>query len=135
MTRHHPSRFVGALLALIGMLFMQLAVAGYVCPGVNPGQRDSISVASATQGMQSMAGCEGMDMQQPALCHAYAQDGKQTLDKPDLPAVQPFIPAGLSLVVQVLDDHDDPAAAALPGDLLARATAPPLPIRNCCFRI
>lgn len=132
MNRHRSTRYLGALFALISMLFMQLAVAGYVCPstGIDQGAH-----ASSQPAMQSMAGCDGMDMQQPALCHAYAQDGKQTLDKPDFPGVQPFTPGALSLVVQVIQDQHHPVSIQPASDLLAWATAPPLSIRHCCFRI
>ncbi|GGC64539.1 hypothetical protein [Undibacterium terreum] len=132
MSLRRPTRYLGALLALVSMLFMQLAVAGYVCPGTSIGPGGH---AFSQPAMQGMAGCDGMDMQQPALCHAYAQDGKQTLDKPDFPAVQPFIPGALSLVVQAVVDQSHPVSIEPAGDLLARATAPPLSIQHCCFRI
>lgn len=84
-----------------------------------------------------MPGCAGTEanVEQHSLCHAQAQVGKQSLDKPALPDVQPFIAVALPLAF----DASPPAynlIAALPDPFfLTRITAPPLSIRNCCFRI
>src|SRR5437899_6236970 len=101
MKLSRPSRFVAALIALVSMLFMQLAVAGYACPGLETGQVSesvAMSADAGSQSMQSMPGCAGMDAAQPGLCHAHAQVGNQSLDKAELPHVQPFVAAALTLV-------------------------------------
>lgn len=138
MKLSRPLRFLAALIALFGMLFMQLAVASYVCPGMQTGSRnDTVAMPESDIDQQGMAGCEGMDMAQPGLCHAYAhgQAGKQSLDKPDLPPVQPFVPVGLVLALDAVDVAARPRATPPESSLLTRTTAPPLAIRNCCFRI
>lgn len=91
--------------------------------------------AAADNGMQEMTGCTGMDIQQPGLCHAHDHAGHQSLDKPDLPQVPPFVAIGPVLAVMPLDALASVATAASDDTSLTRATAPPLVIRHCCFRI
>jgi len=134
MTKIPRSRFAAALLALVSMLFMQLALAGYVCPGTTSGQE--IAASAKTTALADMPDCRGMDRDQPNLCQAYGQAGDQSLDKPNLPQVQPFIAAALTLVlVEIKLAADGPATAPRDAFLLTRLTAPPLAIRHCCFRI
>jgi hypothetical protein len=128
------SRLLTACIVLVSMLFMQLAVAGYACPGLNLGQV-SESASMTMDDAMAMSGCAGTDQAQPSLCHANDQAGNQSLDKPPMPHVQPFVAAVLTLVfrnVELIDHATDAEPDAL---LLARTTAPPLSIRNCCFRI
>ena len=129
-----PSRIVGAVLALVSMLFMQLVLAGYVCP--KPAVDASLpTVAEMTMMVADMPGCDQMDVVQPSLCHASAHTLHQSLDKHEIPAVQPFVPGAMSLVL---------AHVALPNPVnpvdrntvrQSGAPPPPLAIRNCCFRI
>ncbi|KAF3995978.1 hypothetical protein [Glaciimonas immobilis] len=125
-------RLIAALIVLISMLFTQLAVAGYACPGFNAGKVDKPMLLESEL---AMVGCEGMDTAQPGLCHASDQSGNQSLDKPQLPHVQPFMAAALTLVVHHLTSIYNPVSAESSSLLLTRTTAPPLSIRNCCFRI
>lgn len=76
-----------------------------------------------------------MDMEQPSLCHAQDQVGNQSLDKPQLPPVQPFVPLGLVQAIVFIDAAYHPLPSQPRPLYLTRATAPPLSIRNCCFRI
>ncbi|MDB5765895.1 MAG: silD [Collimonas fungivorans] len=136
MRLSRPSRIIAALLVLVSVLFMQLAVAGYACPSYAISQdSEQSSEPMAMDGGQEMAGCAGADKAQPSLCHANDQAGNQSLDKPQLPHVQPFMAAALTLVFQHVEAIDN-STDVLPNSLLlARTTAPPLSIRNCCFRI
>lgn len=135
MKSSRSSRFIGACIALVSMLFMQLAIAGYVCPSVTVGQPAAATAMPMTLDAQSMPGCDKMDAAQPSLCHADAHAQQQSLDKQELPAVQPFIPAMLTLVFQNIDLSNRSVVSQPATVLLTRATAPPLSIRNCCFRI
>lgn len=119
---------LAAVIALFSILFMQLAVASYACPS-HDGQ------AMAALPMEDMAGCHEMDPEQPSLCHAYGQSGNQSLDKPAVPPLQPFLAVGFGLPVTPLDATHPPAFAFPRTTFLTHATAPPLAIRNCCFRI
>ena len=132
MTSSRRFRVVAAVLALISMLFMQLAMAAYACPDKTMMRSMSTGTTSV---QQAMPGCEEMDMAQPGLCHAHADTGTQSLDKPDLPQVQPFLAGGLSIIVLPIALFTPDSTIDSNGMLRARATAPPLAIRNCCFRI
>lgn len=135
MNRSRQSRFVAALIALFGVLFMQLAVASYACPELQMGQAGASTAMSTDAADQNMVGCQGMDKVQPSLCHAHDQVGNQSLDKAELPHVQPFMAAALTLVFDDIEPAYSPIAAQPDSVLLTRATAPPLSIRHCCFQI
>lgn len=134
MKQSRPLRCITAFVMLFSMLFMQYAAASYACPGMEVGQT-AMSADAGNQTMQGMSGCQGMDAQQPSLCHAHDQAGHQSLDKPELPHVQPFTAATLTLVFPNVEVAHSPITAQPASPLLTRSTAPPLSIRNCCFRI
>ncbi len=125
-------RLATVFVALCSLLFMQLAVAGYSCPGFESRVREVAAMAQA--GMpcaqeMSMA----LDDEQPALCKAHCEPVQAGTDHPAI--VLPALAADNGLFQPL------PPAAALPrrsapqASLLARATAPPLAIRHCCFRL
>lgn len=126
------SRVVTALIALMSLLFMQSAIATYACPI----WQTTLDASSGAMTMDdTMSGCEGMDKVQPNLCHAHADSGNQSLDKPEVPHVQPFIAASLALTLIPVDVVSQQVAVIPGASGMTRATAPPLSIRNCCFRI
>lgn len=135
MHRSRQFRFVAALITLFSMLFMQLAVASYACPRMMMEASDGTIAMSNDSTDQGMVGCRGMDETQSSLCHAHDQVGNQSLDKPDLPQVQAFLAVGLALPLIPIDVTYRPPSTLLEAVHLARSTAPPLAIRNCCFRI
>lgn len=136
MKLSRSSRLVAALIALFSILFMQYAVAAYACPGLQTGHvAEAMAMPSNMDSMQGMAGCHGMDDMQPSLCHAHDQVGNQSLDKPELPQVQQFVAMGLGLPLTSIDVVFHPAISQPDSLWLTRSTAPPLSIRNCCFRI
>ena len=122
------TRWFAVVLALFGMLCMQLAVAAYACPKVD--------AEAQAEMMANMPGCTGMDKTQPSLCKSHCQPRQHLVDKAELPPVASFALTGLGYLAGI-------AAVPLvpqPGDAfaqpqLARAMAPPLAIANCCFRI
>ena len=125
-------RLFTVLFALCSLLFMQLAVAGYSCPG--PESRVQEVAAMAQAGMpcadsMSMA----LDDEQPNLCKAHcdpvqAGTGHDAVQVPALAADNGMLhAAALSIAL--------PQRSAPQPSLLARTTAPPLAIRNCCFRL
>jgi hypothetical protein len=135
MKTSRSSRILTVFVAIFSMLFMQLAVASYVCPGM-PASSEG-QAASASVGAADMPNCEGMDTAQSTLCHlhAHGEPAKQSLDKNQVPDVPPFVPVMLVLdlpifdVVAVFDSKPYLPIA------LTRTAAPPIAIRNCCFRI
>lgn len=132
MTVLRRHRFLTVVFALCSLLFMQLAVAGYSCPGFESRVRESAAMAQA--GMpcaQEMAMTP--DEAQPNLCHALCQSAQASGDTP-----------ALQVPVAAVDHHAwfaPPVTTALierwtpRASLLAQATAPPLAVRNCCWRI
>lgn len=125
-----PSRLIATFIALFSVLFMQLAVASYACPSLGGGQTMAAAMAD-----DSMPGCTDMDPVQPSLCHAYGQVGDQSLDKPAVPPLQPFLAVGFALRVSPLAASHMVSFGRTHDTFLTHATAPPLAIRNCCFRI
>ncbi|MBI1889012.1 MAG: hypothetical protein HYS18_00025 [Burkholderiales bacterium] len=130
MKMSRPTRFIAALIVLVSMLFSQLALASYICPSLMADSHPAVQ----SQAHDGMSGCAGMDKQQPNLCHAHDQAGNQSLDKPDLPLVQPFFAATLVLSLSPIDIALTGAypSSELP---LVQAAAPPHSILHCCFRI
>lgn len=124
-------RLATVLLTLLSLLFMQLALAGYSCADVESRVREAAAMAEAgTPYAGSMP--IAIDDEESALCHAHCAAGHQASDTQpiQLPVMAPA--SGLAF--------DRPAFAtpvrgAQQPSLLARSTAPPLAIRNCCLRI
>lgn len=135
MKTSRTSRILAAIVAIISMLFMQLAVASYACPGMSMGSLNNGASASAVAA--DMPNCEGMDPAQSTLCHLHAQGGPsaQSLSKTPVPDVQPFAPVILVLELRFFDVATIPEAKPYLPIALTRTTAPPIAIRNCCFRI
>lgn len=120
------NRFITVLLLLTCLLFAQVAVAAYVCPG------GSVVAAEA-----SMPCAESMNMsvdeQLPALCHAHCKVNHQKADTYQMPVLAslPYLGADY-LAFQILAL---PAQSPLQSSLLSRTTFPTLAIRHCCFRL
>ena len=132
MTRNRRTRLITVLFALVSLLFMQLAVAGYACPGT--GSKDAEVAAMAEAGMPCAESMSlNMDDEQPNLCHAHCQTGQQTADKFELPSPVAIsvLPADFTLPVTVPVF----SGAPLQAPHLKRTTAPSVVIKNCCFRI
>ena len=135
MPRICRHRLITVLFALCSLLFMQLAVAAYACPGI--GAKVAKVAEAAAMAEAGMPFAESMtlatDDEQPHLCQAHCQAESQSAEKfqllsllavdalPSAPALQIALP---TLV-----------AAPLHAPHLKRTTAPPLYIRNCCFRL
>ena len=127
-----PSRVLAAIITIFSLLFTQLALASYACPGLNPAKPAMVATGTA-----DMPGCTSMNMEtpQPGLCHSHCEAGNQTADTAQAPLVQPFVAAELTVVLSVAESVAPSHASQPEGVLLKRSTAPPLSIRNCCFRI
>ena len=125
-------RLLTAFILLISVLFMQLAVAAHACPDVNPAP-----AMSAHAGMDDMAGCLEADDAgaMSALCDHHCQPGSQSLNKPPVPDVSPFL--AIALVTNGVDTATSTDLGQTRADALfsTRINAPPLSIRNCCLRI
>lgn len=125
-------RLTTVLFALVSLLFMQLAVAGYVCPtGMTSAAESTMAMAHAgtpcAEAMPTM-----MDDAQPGLCQAHCQQDHQSADTYTLP-VLPVLPTVAHDFAQQ-DASSLTQGVPLQAPLLLRTTAPPLSVRNCCFR-
>jgi hypothetical protein len=135
MTRRHRHRLATVLFALMSLLFMQLATAGYLCPAA--------SATLPTMAAEMTMADEGtpcntpmvhtLDQKQPSLCHAHCKADPQTADKYQLPVLASL--ADLSGEFPLPRLIPAPLSTLLQAPLLRRTTVPPLAVRNCCFRI
>ena len=125
MLRRRLHRLTTAFFVVLSLLFSQLALASYVCPG----QSDAHAMAAMAE-----AGipCEGMDQAQPVLCHQHSADPAKTFEAVKLPVVGP--PAILQELElpQVLEAA---AAAAVPETATSEAQPPPDPIFLSTLRL
>lgn len=134
MKPFRSSHVVAAFIALFSMLFMQLAVAGYVCP--QPEVIDGHGSASVVEHVaEAGSDCLGLDTEQRNLCQAEATYGNQSADNGSGLSVAPFTAATVMFVVRELKAEPPYVERNVSAPLLARVTAPPVSIRNCCFRI
>lgn len=127
-------RLVAVIVAVVSLLYTQLALASYVCPG-GAGAAGPQEMMSDCPGGPGADDCAAMDDAQPSLCQAHSQKSDPTPDRHELPGVPPFTAASLSLVVVAIVPPAPRLALASQARLQTRSTAPPLAIRNCCFRI
>jgi hypothetical protein len=127
ISRRHARKLTAGL-AAAALLFAQLAVAAHACAaGV-----DSAAAAMAEHGAMP---CAEMDAQPKDPCLQHCLDKPQSFDNHPPTTVVPAADAAY------LVDRADRAALVLESTyrrsdaLLARVTAPPLAVRNCCLRI
>ena len=129
------TRFATALITLVSLLFMQLAVASYVCPGALQKIAGVAAPSNAVMPCADTMGKNmGVDNTQPNLCKAYCEAGQQSADTYQVsPPASVLLGGGLFIAASGASRI--PPGLTLQTPLLVRATAPPLAIRNCCFRI
>jgi len=124
------TRKIVSLFSIVAMVFAQLAVSAYACP------MQLQELDDAVAGLSASAPAAGeRDADSPALCKKHCENGQQNVnDSLQAHASLSFDTAltlTLPLAMQSATLRDAPAAAPS----LRHATAPPLSIRNCCFRI
>lgn len=91
-----------AFAVVLSLLFSQLALASYVCPGAS----DAAAVAEM---MASGEPCEGMDSAQPVLCHQYS--AAMSLSYEPVKVASPSLPAVIQVLVVPLVQEAQRAAA------------------------
>ncbi|WP_127997016.1 hypothetical protein [Piscinibacter defluvii] len=125
MLRRHRFRLPTTLFVVLSLLFSQLALALYVCP-----QQSNAEAMVAM--MEAGQPCEGMDPDQPVLCHQHAADPAKTFEAVKLPA------AAQPAVVQVLELPlvlEAQALRAVPPTATSEAQPPPDPIFLSTLRL
>lgn len=119
-----------AKLAVALLLFMQLAVAAYACPGM--AYESSRAMASAVMDMEGDC-CPTLDPAAPNLC---LQHGHQDSQAAGISSPPPLLLVDLPLlaVVPAIALSFEPALPDVQPEFLAHTTAPPLAIRFGIFR-
>ncbi len=125
MHRRSIHRLTTTFFVVLSLLFSQLALANYVCPG----QADAAAMAEM---MAAGEPCEGMDQTQPVLCHQHSAGAAQSSEAVKLPtASQPMVVQVLVLPL-VLDAVE---AETLPATSAPEARPPPDPIFLSTLRL
>ena len=125
MFRQTFHRLTTTFSVVLSLLFSQLALANYVCPQ----QQD---VAAMAQMMASGAPCEGMDMDQPALCAEHSAGAPQSFETVKVPALS------LPMIVLVLElplELEANAARMVPATATPEAQPPPEPLFLSTLRL
>ena len=123
--RRTPHRLLTTFFVALSLLFSQLALANYVCPGTN-------DMSAMAEMMAAGEPCEGMDQAQPVLCHQHAASAAQSFEMikvatPTMPAIVQVLTVPLALEAQ--------RAAALPVALASEARPPPDPLFLSTLRL
>lgn len=131
-------RSVFAWIALLGIVFTQLAVAGYACPSSVPATSE---LALAVDGISGGPPCPEMatrtwaefDAQQPGLCNQHCATDGQTAETRSVAAVHPtFV---LAFVLPAPDSFELAGDEHAQQPELLRPTAPPPLWRSRRLRI
>lgn len=125
MVRRSPHRLTTTFFVVLSLLFSQLALANYVCP-----EQQDVSVMAEM--MASGMPCEGMDMDQPALCAEHSSGAPQSFEPVKVPTVS------APMVVQVLElplALDAAATRAVPVAATPEAQPPPDPVFLSTLRL
>lgn len=101
---------------VVSLLFAQLALANYVCPGAGSGSMSDMMAAP----------CAGMDMAAPVLCHQYAADSAQSFEAAKL--ATPTQPILVQLLVLPIVPDSARALAMPVGNDRPEIRPPPDPI-------
>ena len=132
MLSRRQSRLITVFISLVSLLFMQLAVAGYTCPGVQQKEAEAATMAEVKAPCAEFMPIS-MDDDQPNLCQAHCQAGHQTAEKYEPPA--PLDLSAIPIRFFLLNMAPVMTDVPLQPPHLKRTTAPPFSIRYCCFRI
>ena len=122
MTHQSPKRHLAAIIAVLGMLFSQLALSAYACP------MESIGLGMT---MEEAECCQESARATANLCQEHCKDSQAAMpdEVPDFPGFVPAFSVILPLAALVSPCCEYSQA------VLSHATSPPLSILNCCFRI
>ena len=122
MLRRRRHRLTTTFFVALSLLFSQLALAQYVCP-----QQADVEAMAAR--MAAGTPCDGMDPQQPVLCHQHAADPGKTFETVKLPMVS------LPAVVHVLELPPVREAHVVAPTAPSEAWPPPDPLFLATLRL
>ncbi len=121
--RRTGARLATTLIAIASLLFMQLALASYVCP---------VAPAEPVMDMQ----CEDMAPQPagtPQLCHQHCTNAAQSFEPLKLPTVT--LPAIVQVLVVPLRLHHEASQQAVAFAATGEAQPPPSPVFLSTLRL
>jgi hypothetical protein len=128
------SRIHAALFGLVCMLLTQLALALCAGHGIERRHADQSTTKQIHASAQQAAACQEKQLPPPDTC-SHVQVNSQSLDKTELPRVQPFVRIALVVVVDDVVTVPSPPLRRPEVPLLGRASGPPLCIRQCSFQL
>jgi hypothetical protein len=131
MKTFYTTRYLTALITLMGMLFVQMSA--FACQDVHLSQSSQhVMMAMDDAEMADMPCCAHEKQAKALLCEAHCHpDG--TLDKATITDVPELLAAQFyEIPVMASAYQDEPHHSFAP---FTRTTAPPITIRHCCFRI
>lgn len=117
-TYRQRSRCLTTWFVVMALLFSQLALASYVCPGLSADERMSETMASGIP-------CDGDDPSMPVLCHQHATDASQSFEMAKVAA--PSLPAVVQMLV-LPSLHDWATPLVVPFGERPEAQPPPDPL-------
>ena len=113
------------------MLFAQLSVAAYACPGM-------ASSAGQASAMATMVNCDQMDKQldkaQPNLCAEHCHQTPQS-DQAQVPTLPAMLLISLYTVSPAASSFGPSWPARSAQDSRLDTAPPPLSILHCCFQL
>ena len=119
------SRCLTSLVVVMALLFSQLALASYVCPGLSSEERMSQKMAAGIP-------CDGDDPSLPLLCHQHATDASQSFEMAKVAA--PSLPVVVQMVV-LPGLHDWARPLVVPFGERPEARPPPDPLFRQTLRL
>src|SRR5574338_1646293 len=109
-------RFI-ARLGIVALLFMQLAVTAYACPGMQRGADASVAMSASDAAMDD---CPMVDRSAPNLCKQHCQHDGQATGQASAPVFAVDLP--LLAVLPVVEVVPPPVALDVSPEFLAHAT-------------
>lgn len=118
-------RLTTTFCVVLSLLFSQLVLAQYVCPQQADVEAMAAMVAAGTP-------CNGMDPDQPALCHQHSADSPGTFEAGKLPAAAQPAVVQVRALPSLLAAQ---AARAVPAAATSAARPPPDPLFLSTLRL
>ena len=128
LRRQRHRRWI-ALIALLGLLFQQLAMATYVCPV------DGRTAATVSASSDEQPPCHQAQATDKARCHAHCHPMTPSADHAATPTVPAAILPPTTWLRAAAWQPRMCADLAVAHEVAARAAAPPLTVRHCTFQI
>jgi hypothetical protein len=125
MQTRQRSRCLTSWFVVTALLFSQLALASYVCPGLSAQERMSERMAAGLP-------CDGEDSTMPVLCHQHATDASQSFEMARLAA--PSLPVVAQMLV-VPASQDVARPLVVPFGERPEARPPPDPLFLLTLRL